>query len=342
MRRHGALLVLGLACFGLGADPVMAEEDAVKERFSLYCSVCHGDRGDGASHAQQGLVPPPRDFTDPAFGSAITRERLVAAITNGVPGTAMVAWQTELSAAEISELADYILQNFIAAPAAVPATMASRAPTGDNEAELIYRESCSVCHGDDGKGAVWGQNSLSTTPRNFTTEQASAELTRDRMIISVTHGRPGTPMPGFGTQLSDQQVAEVVDYIRDRFMTSAPASASANTTPADYHERPFPENLSGNFERGRSLYFQNCLECHGTQGAGDGPRAYFIFPRPRNFNDEATREILNRPRLYDGVANGVIGREMPAWRFVLDAQAIADVSEFVYREFLTTSATATP
>jgi len=96
-RHHGALLVLGLICLGLGAEPVVAAEDAVKERFSLYCSVCHGDRGDGASHAQQGLVPPPRDFTDPAFGNTVSRERLVAAITNGVPGTAMIAWQTELS-----------------------------------------------------------------------------------------------------------------------------------------------------------------------------------------------------------------------------------------------------
>ena len=34
----------------------------------------------------------------------------------------------------------------------------------------IYTESCSVCHGDDGRGAVWGQASLATPPRNFRTE----------------------------------------------------------------------------------------------------------------------------------------------------------------------------
>jgi mono/diheme cytochrome c family protein len=28
-----------------------------------YCSVCHGDRGDGNSRARNSLVPPPRDFT---------------------------------------------------------------------------------------------------------------------------------------------------------------------------------------------------------------------------------------------------------------------------------------
>ena len=331
-RFSGALFVLLLVPLFASPGLVFAAEDEVAQRYSLYCSVCHGDRGDGASHAQQGLIPPPRDFTDAAFARSITRERLLAAITNGVPGTAMIAWKSELGDAEIAELADYILANFVAAPQPTPVT--GREPLqATDETLLIYRESCSVCHGDDGKGAVWGQASLSTTPRDFTTESSRAELTRDRMIMSVTHGRPGTPMPGFGSQLDDQQVANIVDYIRTRFMAAAEDTGTQAVT-SDYHERPFPAKLTGDFERGRSLYFQNCLECHGASGDGDGPRAYFIFPKPRNFLDPATREILNRPRLFDGVKKGVVGREMPAWSFVLEDQDIADVAEFVYREFI--------
>lgn len=318
----------------------VAAEDPVSERYSLYCSVCHGDRGNGARHAQQGLVPPPRDFTDPAFGNTVSRERLVAAITNGVPGTAMIAWQTELTETEIGELADLILNDFVARPE--PSVTVSRTMPAPDEATRIYQEACSVCHGDDGKGAIWGQRSLAAVPRNFTTAQAKTDLTRERMIKSVTHGRPGTPMPGFSTQLNQEQIAAVVDHIRTRFMGAASLEASAVVTTSDYHERPFPDRLVGNFERGRSLYFQNCLECHGLSGDGDGPRAYFIFPRPRNFHNEATRETMNRPRLYDAVADGVNGREMPAWRFVFAAQDIADVSEFVYREFIAAGEAATP
>jgi hypothetical protein len=33
---------------------------------------------------------------------------------------------------------------------------------------------------------------------------------------------------------------------------------------------------------------------------------------------------------------------MPAWRFVFAAQDIADVSEFVYREFIAAGEAATP
>jgi cytochrome c5 len=59
------------------------------------------------------------------------------------------------------------------------------------DAERLYQESCSVCHGDDGRGAVWGQASLSVPPRNFRTAESREELTRERMIASVTAGRPG-------------------------------------------------------------------------------------------------------------------------------------------------------
>ena len=45
---------------------------------------------------------------------------------------------------------------------------------------------------------------------------------------------------------------------------------------------------------------------HGAEGDGNGRRAYFIFPKPRNFLDPATQQTFNRPRLYSGIADGVI------------------------------------
>jgi mono/diheme cytochrome c family protein len=36
-----------------------------------------------------------------------------------------------------------------------------------------------------------------------------------------------------------------------------------------------------------------------------------------------------------GIADGVLGKEMPAWSKVFSDQDIADVAEFVYREFIT-------
>ena len=92
--------------------------------------------------------------------------------------------------------------------------------------------------------------------------------------------------------------------------------------------------VAGDPGQGALLYAQNCVDCHGANGGGDGPRAYFIFPKPRNFQDPATREYLSRRNLYNGIRFGVVGKEMPAWGKVLSDGQIADLTEYVYRQFI--------
>ncbi|MBV8313662.1 MAG: cytochrome c, partial [Planctomycetaceae bacterium] len=36
-------------------------------------------------------------------------------------------------------------------------------------------------------------------------------------------------------------------------------------------------------EGGYALYRRHCLHCHGVSGAGDGPTAEFLYPRPRDY-----------------------------------------------------------
>jgi len=184
-----------------------------------YCSVCHGDKGDGQSHARSSLQPPPRDFTDPAGAAALTRDRMIQSVAHGVPGTAMVGWEKQLSRAEIEAVVDYIRETFMPRPVA----------TSTDRGEEIYAHSCSVCHGDQGNSARWGSNLLASRPRDFTSEAARRELTRERMIHSVTHGVPGTPMMAFGSQLSPTDIEAVVDYIRKRFMRPATAGISGTS-----------------------------------------------------------------------------------------------------------------
>ena len=74
----------------------MAGEHGATAVYSEYCSVCHGDRGDGRSHAVQGLAPPPRDFTSSDAAAFLTREYIVNIIKHGKPGTAMIAWNSQL------------------------------------------------------------------------------------------------------------------------------------------------------------------------------------------------------------------------------------------------------
>ena len=335
------------------------------EIYSKTCSVCHGEKGDGKSHAISGLNPPPKDFSKPGLKTKLTRNSMIQIVSNGKPGTAMTGFKSQLNAKQISELVDYVREQFMYDN--VGKSILKNNNTGGKS---IYALTCSVCHGEDGSGAVWGKTSLYPPPVNFTLKNKVRDLTRERMINSVTYGRPGTAMTAFASQLNAEQVEEVVDYIRNTFMiteTTEKSHIEAHTvvdttknqphaastvgmavlhdqakesdtlqgvTDTQLFDQEISDQLRGNMQTGLAYYMQNCIACHGTSGTGDGPRAYFIYPRPRNFLHPASKKRFNRPVLFKAIKEGVAGREMPAWGKVLNDQQIADITEYVFQTFI--------
>jgi cbb3-type cytochrome c oxidase subunit III len=186
--------------------------------FHNYCSVCHGDKGDGQSRAREGLDPPPRNYTTPEAALELTRERMISSVTNGRPGTAMIAWGKELSPKEIEGVVDYVRSTFMklgnqaagSRPRPNDKLLASRGG-------VIYLKSCAMCHGETGTRETTGR--MQPPPRDFTTPQAATELTHGRMIASITNGRPGTAMIGYGTQLSKADIEALADFIREAYMS---------------------------------------------------------------------------------------------------------------------------
>ncbi|NTV91856.1 MAG: cytochrome c [Chlorobiaceae bacterium] len=71
---------------GAAADSALMKVPyAMKEGKRLYvhyCSVCHGESGDGAGQ-YYGLTPTPANFTDKAFMKTLSDERLLKAISDG-------------------------------------------------------------------------------------------------------------------------------------------------------------------------------------------------------------------------------------------------------------------
>jgi mono/diheme cytochrome c family protein len=330
-------LVIAPALFAL---PVSRAQDIDSlALYQNYCSVCHGDKGDGNSLAKQGMMPPPRDFTSPQSAIELSAQRIRLAIREGVPETAMSGWKSRLSEAEIDALADFVRTRF----------MLSSSVETASEGSKIYAAYCSVCHGDSGKGAIWAAAGLSPKPVDFTSAEVQAALSRDHMIHSVSYGRPETAMTGWKKRLTDQQIATVVDYVIDAFMPGSKLARKSGNADHDHSQHqhtapgvklsthmrlPLPDGLQGNLTRGEQLYRDNCSTCHGMEGDGRGPRAYFINPKPRNFLHTASRASLNRPVLYASISKGKLRTEMPAWDKVLNAQQIADVSEFVFNRFI--------
>ncbi|MCC7114999.1 MAG: c-type cytochrome [Burkholderiales bacterium] len=335
-----------------GKRVVAAANDAAA-LYHNYCSVCHGDKGDGRSRAQNSLHPPPRDFTTPAAAQELSRARMILGVKEGRPGTAMTGWKTQLDERQIELVVDYVRDSF----------MVATGNTDSSRGRALYAKNCSVCHGDRGQASAWAKGNLNPPPRDFTAPAALAELSRDRMIAAVAAGRPGTAMAGFATQLSRDDIGAVVDFVQKSLMqpgvsanisgtsahgtSLAPAAAPAGApaapkagAPAVASDMslPMPAGLVGVADRGKRFYDANCATCHGVKGDGAGPRAYFIRPRPRNFATPEARAVFNRPLIYAAVATGRNGTEMPAWDKVMTPQEMADVSEYVFRTFIRSGA----
>lgn len=336
------LLILSVL---FGSSPLFAGERPLKGGdikpaaiYHNYCSVCHGDRGNGDSRARGSLVPPPRDFTS---ATNLGRETMITITTHGKPGTAMVGWKTQLTPQEVEAVVDYIRESFMIV------ALEPRLQRG----KTLYAHNCIVCHGERGQGSALPIGGA-TPPKNLASPQARAELSRERMIASVTNGRPGTAMAGFSGRLPPQDIEAIVDYVRAALMIPEAETISGThayggrgrdkQAAAQLPQKPvkadmslaMPYSLTGNAEKGKQFYNANCATCHGVKGDGKGPRAYFINPKPRIFTSKESRATLNRPTIFATVSMGKLGTEMPAWSKVISPQEIADVSEYVFVSFI--------
>lgn len=317
LRTTAALLFAALAT---AAQAQRADEVRPDLIYHNYCSVCHGDRGDGRSRARNSLNPPPADFTAPQARETFTRPRMILALQHGRPGTAMTAWTTQLSQKEIEAVVDYILDTMV--PPA-PGTPLAKGRT-------LYAGHCVACHGERGQGVT--SSPSQAAPRPFSTATPRAA-----MIATVAQGDSGRLRHGFAGRLKPEEIENTVDYVlKSLAPTLAPGVSGtyahggrgrdAAGGVADF-SAPLPQGLSGNAQRGRQLYEKNCSACHGANGDGNGPRSALLGAKPRGLG--ATP--LNRPALYAAIADGKTGTDMPAWKTVLQSQSIADLSEYLWR-----------
>lgn len=258
------------------------------------------------------------------------------------------------------DMADRWLQALAVMASLVLLALAPRAYAAADGATL-YHNYCSVCHGDKGDGKSRATGSLSTVPRDFTSAASKQELSRERIAAVIAHGKAGTAMVGWKTQLSSADIDVLAEHVHTRFVLGQglPAAAggapsisgnisgtrahggreadatSSGSTPARVDMTVgLPNGLKGDSRRGGAFYLANCATCHGARGDGQGPRAYFINPKPRNFVDADSRARFNRLVLYAAVSEGRLASEMPAWNKVATPQQMADVAEYVYQAFI--------
>src|SRR5437870_885644 len=121
---------------------------------------------------------------------------------------------------------------------------------------------------------------------------------------------------------------------------------AAETLPAGFKKGDLaPEPAADMIEAGKRVYFTKCVWCHGVDGAGDGPGADRLWPRPRNFNQgtfkirhtasgelplfDAKKPIPGQNDLFETVTHGLPGSAMPSWEGILTEEQRLQVLSFV-------------
>lgn len=86
--------------------------------------------------------------------------------------------------------------------------LAAALPAAADDAAALYKSKCQVCHGADGKGSAAGQK---LGVRDFHSPEVQKESDAD--LIKITKEGKGK-MPKFEGKLADDQIKDLVKYIR--------------------------------------------------------------------------------------------------------------------------------
>lgn len=78
----------------------------------------------------------------------------------------------------------------------------------DADAASLYKSKCQICHGPDGKGSAVGQK---LGVRDFHAPEVVKES--DAQLIAITKDGKNK-MPKFEGKLTDDQIKELIKYIR--------------------------------------------------------------------------------------------------------------------------------
>jgi mono/diheme cytochrome c family protein len=196
----------------------------------------------------------------------------------------------------------------------------------------VYQRNCAGCHGVDGTGSGPAAEYLFPKPRDFTsgiykfTSTPNGELPTDADIKRVIREglNPGG-MPGFEEVLTDRQIDNVTEYIKqfsDRFRNEKVPEPLKVPEP--------PENLltDERVNRGKQLYDKfGCVSCHGENGEGNGPTAdaqrdHWGDPvPPRDLTMAQYKSGQDIKDLYWRIMTGINGTGMPPYENAFQSEA---------------------
>ncbi len=280
-----AVVAVALPVYGLLEGQRMASAQAdlraafVSDAAVLYvenCAVCHGAAGEG--------IGPNPALDNPGLRAA-DYDLLFKTIARGRYGTAMAAWHADEGGIyndyQIDELValiryvDWPLVGELSAqrgliPPTLPvpevseellAQVAALGPEGESWAAGMqtFAQNCTICHGIAGEGSDLGVALNSAELRAKDAEQ---------LMRTIREGAPGTLMASWSKVLDDDEIADVVAFLRN--WDAVEAAGLQLTAPAPIEiDLNNPEEI---LALGQRIFDTTCGACHGENGSGgSGP-----------------------------------------------------------------------
>jgi cytochrome c oxidase cbb3-type subunit 3 len=309
----GALLVVA-AGWAAGAEPA-ADGRAV---YNYRCYFCHGYSGDAKTLAATFLNPPPASFLA-AKPAEMTVERVLLALREGRPGTAMKSFRGVISEREMQAVASFVVDEFV-----VRKAENTRYHTVENGWPDHERYAAAFPF-------ARGEIPLSRSWETLTPEQAAGKRLFMSSCVSC-HDR-GAPGEDEGPAWSSRAVS----YPRGGFSLADPppkVDAMTSASPYALHEiKPKMKSPTPIERRGEKLFQDNCAFCHGADGSGQNWIGKFLEPHPRNLRDPEIMGTMTRARLTAAIRNGIPDTSMPAWKDVLRERDIKAIIAYINKAF---------
>ena len=168
-----------------------------------------------------------------------------------------------------------------------PSLLYPLVPPDPSNGKAIYEQKCIDCHGATGLGD--GEKAVDLP--NPATAIGDAQIARNaspaEWYLMVTDGNLERFMPPFQS-LTDRQRWDVVAY---SFSLSAPEAKVL---------------------AGEEIFQNNCADCHGSEGKGDGPQATALGVRLPDFSDQEYMANRSAADFFQVVSEGV-SPNMPAY-----------------------------
>jgi mono/diheme cytochrome c family protein len=200
-------------------------EKAVEEQIitGVDCARCHGEDGVGGTNLfldpntgerREVQVPELRGlfarYEEPPPQHLTTRDFVYFTIERGRPGTDMPTWGNQFGGPLTDQQIDDIV-NYLESMQEVPEV------ADDADGAAIFAQFCSPCHGGSGVGGSAPAMVGGTEVQQFPEIADHIAFVTEGSQSGVPYGTSGQgtgAMPGWGTQLTEEQIRAVVEYER--------------------------------------------------------------------------------------------------------------------------------